>query len=142
MKNILITGITGQDGIFLSSKILQEDKNISIYGTSRARNHDNFYKNLESIGVKSLNNISIINLDLFNEREVSNFINDKTPTAVYNLSGPSSVYNSINKPEKTISEITSIFGNLTSSLIKSNNFCLLRVYSDIGVGIMIDSFLT
>ena len=40
MKNILISGISGQDGIFLTSKILSEEKEINIIGISRQnKNH-------------------------------------------------------------------------------------------------------
>ena len=35
MKKILITGITGQDGIFLSKKLLEDNDNLHIYGTTR-----------------------------------------------------------------------------------------------------------
>ena len=34
MKNILITGINGQDGVILTSKLLNVSKDIKILGTS------------------------------------------------------------------------------------------------------------
>ena len=38
MKNILITGISGQDGIFLTNKLLR-DKNNHVVGISRSSNN-------------------------------------------------------------------------------------------------------
>ena len=35
MKNILITGISGQDGVFLSKKLLLEEEDLKIVGISR-----------------------------------------------------------------------------------------------------------
>ena len=49
MKNILITGITGQDGIFLTDTILSKEKNINIVGISRSISNKQFFKNLSSI---------------------------------------------------------------------------------------------
>ena len=42
MKNILITGITGQDGIFLTDTILSKEKNINIVGISRSISNKQF----------------------------------------------------------------------------------------------------
>ena len=40
----LITGITGQDGVFLTSKILQENPNDTIIGISRNFNEKVFFQ--------------------------------------------------------------------------------------------------
>ena len=45
MNNYLITGITGQDGIFLTKKILSDDPYAKIIGTTRKSDNSNFYKN-------------------------------------------------------------------------------------------------
>ena len=45
MDNVFISGITGQDGIFLTSNLLKNNSDIKIYGTTR--DADNlFYKKL------------------------------------------------------------------------------------------------
>ena len=44
MKNILITGITGQDGIFLTDLIIKKAKS-NIVGISRSSSNKNFLKN-------------------------------------------------------------------------------------------------
>ena len=90
MKNILITGITGQDGIFLTETILSKEKNINIVGISRSISNKQFFKNLSYINNLPFDNVNLINIDLNNFSELKDFINDFKPSVVYNLSGPSS----------------------------------------------------
>ena len=122
MKNILITGITGQDGIFLTDNILSREENVNIVGISRATSNKQFFKNLSFINNLSVDNVNLINIDLNNFSDVSNFINDFKPSVVYNLSGPSSPSESIRNKEKYIM-IETIFNNLTKALINSKNLC-------------------
>ena len=64
LDNILITGITGQDGIFLTSHLMNLNKKINIYGVSRG-NQQTFFKNLHSIVPKAnTDNIKLVNLNL------------------------------------------------------------------------------
>ena len=37
MENILITGISGQDGIFLANNLLNRDEELIVHGTSRGK---------------------------------------------------------------------------------------------------------
>ena len=46
MKNILITGINGQDGVILTSKLLNVSKDIKILGTSRTPDLSSFTNKL------------------------------------------------------------------------------------------------
>ncbi len=122
MKNILITGITGQDGIFLTDTILSKEENVNIVGVSRATSSSQFFRKLSFINDLPVDNVNLINIDLNNFEETSNFISDFKPNAVYNLSGPSSPSESIKNKEKYIL-IESIFNNLTKALIDSKNLC-------------------
>jgi len=122
MKNILITGITGQDGIFLTDLIIKKETKSNIVGISRSSSNKNFFKKLNYLNNLSKNNISLVNLELNNPSEVSNFIGDFKPDFVYNLTGPSSPSESIKNPE-TYKSIENIFENLTKALIKSENYC-------------------
>ena len=99
MENIIITGITGQDGIFTTSEILKQNKGATIYGITRQKNHAIFFERLNSIGCTNIENINLLNIDLKNEEEVFNLLTDKRPNYVINLSGPSSVYESLNNTE-------------------------------------------
>jgi GDP-D-mannose dehydratase len=70
MKKILITGITGQDGLFLTEKYLNENENHFVYGISRSNDLNLFYKKLNSLNVKSVENLKILNIDLNNRNQV------------------------------------------------------------------------
>jgi len=122
MKKILITGITGQDGIFLTNLIKKQSPDAEIVGVSRNENHDIFYKKLISVEPVNTDNITLLNLDLLNSDSVDKLIKQYSPNTVYNLSGPSSVYESLKNPFIE-EQIKIIFNNLTNSLISSNNFC-------------------
>jgi GDPmannose 4,6-dehydratase len=121
MKKILITGITGQDGLFLTNHLINKYEKLEIVGTSRQDNHSIFYNNLLSLGVKNRADVSVYQIDLNDYNIANNLISDFKPHYVYNLSGPSSVYESFSNV-KNKKLITNIFDNLTSALIKSNNF--------------------
>ena len=121
MKKILITGISGQDGLFLTNHLINKYEKLEIVGTSRQDSHSIFYNNLLSLGLENRGDVSIYQIDLNDYNIVNNLISDFKPHYVYNLSGPSSVYESFsNVDSKKL--ITNIFDNLTNALIKSNNF--------------------
>ena len=123
MENILITGITGQDGIFLTHKLIRQDKNFSIIGISRQKDSLPFYNKLKLLGTNDFSKIKILHTDLTDKQAVDLLIKEVSPTRVFNLSGPSSVYESLNNPASTNKLITGIFDNLTESLITHKNFC-------------------
>ena len=112
MKKILITGITGQDGLFLTEKYLNENENHFVYGISRSNDLNLFYKKLNTLHVKSVENLKILNIDLNNRNQVFDLLKKINPQAVYNFSGPSSVYQSLDNKEGSISTIKNIFDNL------------------------------
>ena len=117
-RKVLITGITGQDGIFLTSELLKHDKNIKIFGISRNANKK-FYENLTAVGVKNFSNVNIHNLDLTDLNSVKKYISDLQPTEIYNLSGPSSVYESILNSDYYKTTINTIFDNLIDACISA-----------------------
>ena len=120
MKKHLITGITGQDGIFLVKKILEAEDNPLIFGISREVDGVRFYKNLKSLKIENIKNIKLFNLNLNNSSDTSSFIKEYSPDNVYNLTGPSSPYESIQNPEIYI-QVENIFDNLTDALIENKN---------------------
>lgn len=119
----LITGITGQDGIHLTNFLLSSKKVDSILGISRSSDNTKFFQNLNYLN-NSLDTkkISLNNSNLNNENEVSNIIRDYKPDFIFNLSGPSSVYNSIKKPDDSYNSIISIFNNLINACIVNKRF--------------------
>jgi len=121
MKKILITGITGQDGLFLSSLLLKEHNKVSILGLSR-NNSNSFFANLAKIYDKGHDNIKLIKVDYKNKYEISSLVKSFSPDFVYNFMGPSSVYESILRPANR-EIITSSFNTIIEALIESRNFC-------------------
>lgn len=124
MKKVLITGITGQDGLFLTNILLNSKKSYEVVGITRdVKSKSQFFNNLKKIsndkGLK--NSVRLIDIDLLNPETTRDFIQSYSPDFVYNLSGPSSVYDSFT--DKSIYDsILKIFDNLTSSLVENNLF--------------------
>ena len=89
MKNVLITGVSGQDGIFW---LLNSLRKINlIFGVTRS-NHKYVFKNKLSAKKWSWK-IKLINTNLENSQDVNKLI--LIPSQIcFNLTGPSSVYDS------------------------------------------------
>jgi len=121
VDRILITGISGQDGVFLTSKLFSLNNNIKIYGISRNINNPNFYKKIAKINKNfNLDNIQLINTNLFNYIEANNLISDIKPTVIINLAGPSSVSGSINNEKYYKVHLEDSFDNIANSVISLN----------------------
>ena len=118
----LITGITGQDGLFLTKNILNKEPEAQIVGISRNSHLDGYYTNLKYlIGDSFFENISIKKVNLLDSKETSKFISKINPKKIFNLSGPSSVYESLDESKNSYEIITNIFHNLTNACINLNN---------------------
>tara|TARA_Y100000389_G_scaffold198856_1_gene236132 strand:+ start:1629 stop:2612 length:984 start_codon:yes stop_codon:yes gene_type:complete len=124
-KKHLITGITGQDGIFLTSEILKNNPKDVIIGTSRNYNNSNFKRKLNVLMNFETDDktIQVAKVDLLELTTVKNLISDTEPDYIYNLSGPSSVYKSLSDNNQTYREITTIFNNLAIAINDSNLDC-------------------
>ena len=124
VKKHLITGIRGQDGLFLSSYILDKNEKHEIIGISRNSTVDLFFKKLKYLNQNAfLENINVVNIDIRDKFAVNNLISDFEPDYIYNLSGPSSVYKSLVDDNLTYRTITTIFNNIVDSVIKNNLKC-------------------
>lgn len=119
MKKILITGITGQDGIYLTSKLLQEENNY-IYGISRNKNINYFINNLKSLGLTKFSNLQVIQEDLMDQKKIEKLFINIQPSTIYNFTGPSSVYKSLMDNGDSKRQIITIFDNLISASMKLN----------------------
>ena len=64
MNNYLITGITGQDGVFLTNTLLNSDTTSKIYGISRNQKNDLFYKQLYTLNNFDESRIKILTVNL------------------------------------------------------------------------------
>ena len=86
LEKILITGITGQDGLFLTKMLLSNSSKYYVYGTSR-NIKNSFLKRLEYLKPDSFDNLSLIEVDLHDTNSVSELITEIKPTKLINLSG-------------------------------------------------------
>lgn len=116
VNNILITGISGQDGLFLSSNYLLK-KNYKIYGVTRKKNHRNIINNIKDISGLNTPNIFLENIDLENKSQVVQYIKKINPSIIINFSGPSSVTQSLIDSNLKDS-ILKIFKNLIDAVIE------------------------
>lgn len=119
MENILITGISGQDGLFLASNYLLKKK-YKVFGVSRNNNYQKIINNIKQTSGLYDIELYIDNIDLQNKDLVKEYIDRVNPSTIINLSGPSSVTESIvDKDSKDI--ILKIFGNLIDAITDLND---------------------
>jgi GDPmannose 4,6-dehydratase len=86
MKRALITGITGQDGAYLSQYLLQ--KGYKVYGTFRRISTPNFWR-LQSLGIYS--KINLIPADLLDMGSMIEAVRVSDPDEIYNMAASSYV---------------------------------------------------
>jgi GDPmannose 4,6-dehydratase len=102
MRRCLITGVTGQDGAYLTKLLL--DKGYEVYGTYRRLSTPNFWR-LESLGV--FDKISLIPLDLADTSSIVEALRVSKPDEIYHLAAQSFVEASFETPIAT-GEITGL----------------------------------
>ena len=104
-KKALITGITGQDGSYLTEFLLAKD--YEVYGVVRRASSfntgriDHLYKDPHEMGV----HLKLIYGDLADASSISRIVRDVDPDEIYNLGAQSHVRVSFDVPEYT-GEIT------------------------------------
>lgn len=104
MKTAFITGITGQDGAYLTKLLLS--KNYKVYGTYRRTSSVNFWR-LDELDVKSNPNLELVEYDLTDFGATINLISRIQPDEIYNLAAQSFVGVSFEQPSTT-AQITGI----------------------------------
>jgi GDPmannose 4,6-dehydratase len=103
-KTAVITGITGQDGAYLTELLLH--KGYRVYGTYRRTSSVNFWR-LEELGVASHPNLALVEYDLTDLSSTIRLLQISEATEVYNLAAQSFVGVSFEQPITT-AEITGI----------------------------------
>ena len=96
-KTAIITGITGQDGAYLSELLLS--KNYQVIGITRSYNHSNLH-NLQYLKIEK--KIKLIECDLTDITSIMSLIKKFKPDEIYNLAAQSSVSLSFEQPIGTI----------------------------------------
>ena len=97
MKNVIITGISGQDGSYMIDYLL-ENTNYNIFGAVRRLskpNYSNFSQHLNN------NRFKIVTLDLSDSQSIDNVVREVSPDYFINFAAQSFVGSSWQIPEQT-----------------------------------------
>jgi GDPmannose 4,6-dehydratase len=97
MKTALITGISGQDGAYLSELLI--NRNYKVIGLVRSYTQPTI-KNLEYLGISE--QVKLEGCDLGDITQIIKLLNRYQPDEIYNLAAQSSVSLSFNQPIGTI----------------------------------------
>lgn len=102
MKNVLITGILGQDGAYLSKFLLK--KGYTVYGTYRRLSSPNFWR-LHYLGI--FDKVNLISADMLDSASLGVALQKSQPKKVFNLAAQSFVGASFDQPMYT-TNVTSL----------------------------------
>jgi len=94
----IITGITGQDGAYLTQLLLE--KGYTVYGTYRRTSSVSFWR-LEELGIADHPNLHLVEFDLTDLGSAIRLIESSGATEVYNLAAQSFVAVSFDQPNTT-----------------------------------------
>jgi len=103
-KKAIITGITGQDGAYLTQLLL--DKGYTVYGTYRRTSSVNFWR-MEELEIQDHPNLHLVEYDLTDMGASIALVQKVQPDEVYNLAAQSFVGVSFDQPNTT-AQITGI----------------------------------
>ncbi|MFY9136495.1 GDP-mannose 4,6-dehydratase [Zwartia sp.] len=103
-KVAVVTGITGQDGAYLSELLLS--KGYTVFGTYRRTSSVNFWR-IEELGVEKHPNLHLVEYDLTDLSSSIRLLQTTQATEVYNLAAQSFVGVSFDQP-LTTADITGI----------------------------------
>jgi len=99
-KRAVVTGITGQDGAYLTRILI--DKGYRVFGTYRRTSSVNFWR-LREVGVEEHPNLELVEYDLTDLSSTLRLLEKAEPTEVYNLAAQSFVAVSFDQPITTAS---------------------------------------
>ena len=95
-KTAIVTGITGQDGSYLSELLLEKDyKVIGLYRRSSSYHFERIS------GIKDHHNLTLLEFDLTDPSIINNILTKYQPDEFYNLAAMSHVGTSFDQPVTT-----------------------------------------
>ena len=97
-KKAIVTGITGQDGAYLTELLLE--KGYEVYGTYRRTSSVNFWR-IEDLGIENHPNLHLIEYDLTDQANSIRMVAEIRPDEIYNLAAQSFVGVSFEQPLAT-----------------------------------------
>lgn len=98
MPTSVITGVTGQDGAYLTQQLLERGH--KVYGTFRRTSSVNLWR-LEELGIHDHPNLELVEFDLIDSGACLRLIERSEPDYVYNLAAQSFVGVSFQQPIAT-----------------------------------------
>ena len=98
MPTALITGITGQDGAYLTQLLLE--KGYTVYGTYRRTSSVNFWR-IEELGIASDPNLNLVEYDITDLGATTRLLQKIDASEIYNLAAQSFVGVSFDQPVTT-----------------------------------------
>ncbi len=104
IKKAIITGVTGQDGAYLTELLLE--KGYEVHGTYRRTSSVNFWR-LEELGVDKHPNLHLVEYDLTDLGTTISMVQRIQPDEIYNLAAQSFVGVSFEQPTTT-AQITGV----------------------------------
>jgi len=103
-KTAIVTGVTGQDGAYLSALLLE--KGYKVFGTFRRSSSVNFWR-LDYLGLRNHPGLALVEYDLTDLSSALRLVEKASPDEVYNLAAQSFVGVSFDQPLTTC-EITGL----------------------------------
>lgn len=97
-KTAIITGVTGQDGAYLSKLLLEKD--YIVYGTFRRSSSVNFWR-IQELGIHNHINLKLVEYDLTDLGATIALLQKTQPDEIYNLAAQSFVGVSFEQPSTT-----------------------------------------
>lgn len=98
MKKAIVTGITGQDAVYLSDLLLK--KGYIVYGTFRRSASANFWR-LKELNLENNAYFNLIDFDLTDQSNAIRMVSEIQPDEIYNLAAQSFVKVSFDQPIAT-----------------------------------------
>lgn len=98
MKKAIVTGITGQDGAYLTKLLL--GKGYKVFGTQRRLSTQNHWR-IQELGIANDPNLELVDFDLTDQGSAIRMVEACEPDEVYNLAAQSFVGASFDQPETT-----------------------------------------
>jgi GDPmannose 4,6-dehydratase len=91
----LVTGITGQDGAYLTEWLLS--KGYTVFGAYRSTSSVNFWR-IEELGIQAHPNLHLVECNLTDLSSCIGLLESSNATEVYNLAGQSFVFAPLDQP--------------------------------------------
>lgn len=114
MKLAIITGISGQDGAYLTKLLLENHYKV----VGLVRNAAAHFHGLSYLGL--IDKIEIVECDLLDIKQVTQILNNYNPNEIYNLAAQSSVSESYNNPIGTFQFNTISVFNIIEAIRNTN----------------------